>query len=537
MECENLDHPPPSLRECLQVCWRGFNRWRRKYWLTRVIILLLLFAQPLVLCLTQVDFLLVQLTRIACESVLLSSEPQLVQARSRFYRAEELCRIQSMVRREIDANRNGVLEAPELRKAAGLGLAGEQLNGWVLDGDAEKMIEAAQRLELVGGHCTYQQIHRQARYAALGHTREVLAPDRRKLEAALAPSYRWPDFSKWQTWKRGLSRLVTHSNTSLLGDTGTVVVWFPACVLVAMAAGGALPSRGSLVGTLVGACLGLEVLFLRQGATWIPFTAGSHPPFALVSSGHLLLCGVAGHFGGTKGSQIRTSSFRNLVVLLLLGLLLLFWGLVPSGPGAMPISWQLALSFGARTKCAVLVLGFLIVCAACAAYREAVRKARRVTDGGAGAPVASDRDPGAQASLGLSQLWALLPVTSVIYGMLHIGLSESGGESWPEMLVMLLLVLPFSLSICIGLESWLGAFPLSKWARFYLFLITFVCLLMAGIGLGTGSASPGLSLLSPLACIAILVWDKGTPVVLRAALFVHSVLWTTMLAIALMSQW
>jgi len=81
--------------------WSWFNRWRRRYWKTRVLILLILCAPSLYAILTG-DYPIVGLLRIAIKSIQLAHEPRHAWHLARYYRAEETRRLQTVLRLELD---------------------------------------------------------------------------------------------------------------------------------------------------------------------------------------------------------------------------------------------------------------------------------------------------------------------------------------------------------------------------------------------------------------------------------------------------
>jgi hypothetical protein len=188
----------------LSRLWHGFNRWRCRRWHVRVLILLLIFSSPLYERLSG-DLLIVRLTRIACDAVQLASQPSVAWYKARYYRSQEFHRLQWMLRREFDSNRNGQIEPAEADRASKEGIESGLLTRPSVDADLGEIADMAKQIGLLPLDYSAAGMEWQAYCRARAEADLMDRRERREIDALLERRDRWPDYTRWKTWERGLA--------------------------------------------------------------------------------------------------------------------------------------------------------------------------------------------------------------------------------------------------------------------------------------------------------------------------------------------
>jgi hypothetical protein len=169
------DAAPGKLRRL----WRGFSRWRKKYWLTRLLVLLIIFSPALYEVLTGTRPIIVRLISIACDAIFLSGEPTVGHHLARYYRAGEKDRLRMALTRDLDADENGTLSATEAEKVRAIGLDPAQLARPIHRADLEELGRAAKRLGLVPDSYSTRAVRLRALHAARAETERLFRPHHR----------------------------------------------------------------------------------------------------------------------------------------------------------------------------------------------------------------------------------------------------------------------------------------------------------------------------------------------------------------------
>jgi len=349
--------PGPS-RGWLDEGWRGFNRWRRRYWLVRVIILLLIFAPAIVEVFDPRGLLITRLVRIAIDAIRLTHEPRLAYNLQRFQLVEEAQRLRMELWRELDSNGDRALDDEERERALAVGLAPEQLTCPSIHADLEQLGQAARRLNLLPASYSTKRVRRQARLWALGEAERLVKPSHEVIEALLRD--REPlDYTKWQTWRRGIG-LFFGGLSSVFGMPWDAITWLLGSFLIAGVCSLAVrrhrPTAGFAVGVLVVAvtvCL-LRGVRLGERYEWLRWL------------GYGLLTGAVGHAAGKAAARLRDRLRGALVGGLLLGLLLVGRG--ATAPLFVALMWRhygvdvrAAQALGLVPQCAAaLAVGFVL---------------------------------------------------------------------------------------------------------------------------------------------------------------------------------
>jgi hypothetical protein len=309
--------------------WSGFDLWRRKYWCTRVIVLLIIFAPTIGPYLARRD-IGIELNRIACEAILLGSEPRHAWALARFYRAKEVRRLQVNLRTKLDLDRDGAVDGREQDRARAVGLDPRELDKRVIHGDLDQLAHAALRLGVVPSSYSAKDVRLRALHAARNASERFFRPVRREIESIFARAYDWPDYTKLSTWERGVKWFVC-GLFEYFGGLGVAATWLGVCFVVAGGASLTVRDRRPLVGFVVGAGLYAGLLLLARGG----HLSGYETIWGL---GYTLLSGVVGYGGGRAAEAVGRRWGVLFGAAILLGLVLLVSGTL----GLTEHAWRLS---------------------------------------------------------------------------------------------------------------------------------------------------------------------------------------------------
>lgn len=523
---------PTTLTELIRMGWAGFNHWRRRYWLTRVLILLVLFALPIWEYVTERKFI-VELVKVAIESIQCSSDQQLVGWMTRFYLGQELNQIQRLVRNGIDANDNEVIEENEYPAASRLGLTSQDLTTWVLEIDAAVLIDAARNLGMVDETLDYAMVRRSARQRAVGFAEEVLGPDRRKIQSILDACNARPNLLKWQTWEDALREFPGY--LYLLADSNWGLeyqvpwwFWFSICVLAGCAISAEYGNSHVLSGSLTGIFLGLASLWhsinesLLHRFQWTSVSDWWADGY--FSLGWLILCGVASGYGSTWRIGSWDRHLRNAAILLLAAVLVLLLAIL--GVSRRPLysyADHTQVPFFVRAGYGALAFAIVLVVTSAFSLNWLLMKMRQVRAKG-------QVDFDNQLDLGkvtqgqaFRALLILLVAQAALYGV-YVG-GTNFRSIGLQQIVVFLGFMPCACSIALAFEHIGGGWPLGGATRIYVFLFAPIGLLETGhLVVGQG-LPPVLHFLFPFASLVLLVLDRKSLLALRIAIVVHSVLW------------
>ena len=273
--------------------WRAFNRWRRKYWLTRVLILLLIFGHAVSGRLGHFE-VVPRLTGMAINAILRAA-PTMEYHYYRYYKSCEANRLRCLLLHELHAGADGRLDAAGRQRAEALGLNVSQLEEPPPVPDLAPLADAAKALGLVPGTYSVQEARDEAFYAARARSEEFEAREYREAQSILDTCYDWPDYGKWETWQGGLSSFF--DNILFVAPPLGVGIWLPLCFLGALGVS-AQVRRRRLAGFAVGSGMGAGVYLLYFG---IPES------FWVALAGFALACssGAVGLWAGGLALGIR----------------------------------------------------------------------------------------------------------------------------------------------------------------------------------------------------------------------------------------
>jgi hypothetical protein len=311
-----------------RTVWSAFNRWRKRHWPFRVIMLLILFAVWLV------DApILPRLVRNAIDSILAASEPAMMDAIYRSNKVNAARRLRNALVAKLDKDEDGVFNDSERERAVALGLAPDQLFAKPFRYDLSEIVAAAQRSDLVPPSYTARVIRKAAWRAAQAETEEIMTPEREEIDSMLV-WYRVPNYLEWATWKRGAVRLYEGVRFYWLYLLGNPVHWIPFLVsvyLLGLIVSLSFPHKVVVCATGILSLAGLAIVVVvtaRGPADNYGFVNRSW--LWMAPAGYLLLI-LAVLLAGSRAVRRRKlgrRAARRLVILL--GALLLCWGGITS---------------------------------------------------------------------------------------------------------------------------------------------------------------------------------------------------------------
>jgi len=332
--------------------WRGFNRWRRRYWPGRVLILLVIFSPMLYQHLSG-NTMMRWLVDMGIHAIVSASEPGVTYSLDRYYEAQEADRLQRMLKQEFDRDDSGSLEGDEVKQARDVGLNPEQLRMRCIEADLSDLVAAARRAGLVHASVTAPRLKREALVRARGETRLVTEPYQQKIDRLLRESVSWPNYRKLKPWKYGANNFLS----TVLRVFN--LWWVSVCCLAAFAVSIALQSYQELLGTAAAVILmllGCSLLYFMEdwGAALSLHFSGNALYLAIVGQ-VLLYAGLgwgAARIGGSSSPNYAAALFVTGVV----GVLFLLWPFVTVG---VRIPQQMSESQGSPATMMMAVGGLL----------------------------------------------------------------------------------------------------------------------------------------------------------------------------------
>ncbi|MBN1919085.1 MAG: hypothetical protein JW889_14360 [Verrucomicrobia bacterium] len=247
-------------------------------------------------------------------------------------------RLQTALVARFDEDSDGVLGASELEHMAALGIGAEHLTSHRFDASLDELVAAAHTVEILPRPQSAHDIRRSAWRVAQANLEETMAPVRAEIES-LSAWWAWPDYTATSTWKAGLAafyeQFLLRYIHVLLGNPFHWIPFLAATYLAALIAAILLRGRrvlAALVTTIVisGVVNGLWAVVLPHNIrAW--GADGAVEYWLLICGDSLLILAVA-IAGARRGASFsgRPTAFR--VSLLLLGVLLVAWGILPT-PG------------------------------------------------------------------------------------------------------------------------------------------------------------------------------------------------------------
>lgn len=249
-----------KLGKYLKIGWTYFNGWRKKYWLTRTLIILLIFT-PILYEKLRGHLIICDLVKIACDSIFYGSIPQSENALCRYYKIVEIKRLQTSIIVYADKNQNGILDADEIEFLKSKGCNTEEIQKSVINADMDKLADDAGKLGLLPPAYSTTQIRKNAFNASHSETEFTFNPlkdevydliermnwlypkftEKQMNELKLNPSERiglkgspvTPDLCSWKTWANGF-KYVLYGFTSTFGPLVSTVLWFSISIMLGL---------------------------------------------------------------------------------------------------------------------------------------------------------------------------------------------------------------------------------------------------------------------------------------------------------------
>jgi hypothetical protein len=337
--------------------WKAFNKWRKKYWLTRIMILLAIFFP--VIYTSIFDYHLIQrLVRIACDAVLASSEPQLTDSTTKYYVRREIKILQTLMLAKIDENRNRVLEDNERQTAIESNINPDILLAKVVDVNLDDVVVNARKLDVGLAVPSAKQIRYECWYKAVGGTEPIFEEDHKKINDLFRDNYKFPDYKKFSTWRKGINFFCDTMLGFISISSAILIMWFLWLFLIFVFTM-FIQSLFGIVSERIGA---LIALFPSTIMSWFAYDK-TDPLFSSLNvCGFISLSCIAGCWAIRLGKKYRIDfrislSLTGVVILLIY---LLFSSCVP--PDIENLSFVLIkMGLGQWTPLAELIIQVILL--------------------------------------------------------------------------------------------------------------------------------------------------------------------------------
>lgn len=310
----------PRRREGLRKAWLAFNRWRRRRWPVRVVVLVLMgsyyfFSHSII----------IKLMRITIDGIFLGFEPELVVSGARVYKAAEADRLRRSLTIYLDVDASGRLDGDEAARAREIGLGPADLKSSALDLDLNVLVTAARRGGLVPAHYTAKCVRRAAFFTALGETEAFLRPWKAEIDGFMADAYRVPGNWTLRSWCVAAFWYVCIGMAFLgVADWVTAVAWLLFCCLGARLAVLLWGERARRIAPWVPAGVLLVLTFVARARG----LDRGWTEYLLRMAGWVVLSFLASYCGSRHDKPGDRSTPKALRVGMYLGVVLLLWGVL-----------------------------------------------------------------------------------------------------------------------------------------------------------------------------------------------------------------
>lgn len=259
-----------GIASALSGGWHALNRWRRRYWLLRVLVLAVLGADAAVY-----HLMVARLLSVAIDSILNSSVPTLVHAGARARRADFADQLQRSLRALADRDADGYIGQGEAALVRSFGINPGELHKSVAKADLRALIGASHRAGLLSPSHSPRRILRDTLALARSDADALLRPNYQAIGSLLRP-YRTPDYARLETWALGARALVL-AIANRFAHIGTGRDLIAAALIIGVAVG--LAKRRRAWVTALGLCLVLCVACvaaqrLLWHVAWLHFSGG-----------------------------------------------------------------------------------------------------------------------------------------------------------------------------------------------------------------------------------------------------------------------
>jgi hypothetical protein len=337
----------------LKVAWTYFNGWRKKYWLTRTLIILLIFS-PILYEKLRGHLIICDLVKIACDSIFYGSIPKAENALCKYYKIVEIKRLQTSIIVYADINQNGTLDVAEIEFLKSKGCNTEEIQKMAINADMDKLADDAGRIGLLPPAYSTTQIRRNAFNAAHSETEFAFNPmkdevydligrmnwlypkltekqmNELKLNSSEGYGFKGspitPDLSSWKTWTNGF-KYVLYGFTSTFGPLVSTVLWFSISILLGLFSAITFKSYRKSMSVLVSLIFLSIMLYLNGNfptslANYTMLTTRTYYLSALV-----IFSIVAGLTGFKISRSIQDKTKWRILTPLIIGFLMILWSL------------------------------------------------------------------------------------------------------------------------------------------------------------------------------------------------------------------
>lgn len=334
----------------MKVAWTYFNGWRKKYWLTRTLIILLIFT-PILYEKLRGHLLICDLVELACNAILSSSIPQSENALCKYYKIVEIKRLQTSIFVYADKNQNGVLDADEMELLKSKGCNTAEIQKVAFKANMDKLADDAGRLGLLPPSYSTTLIRRNAFNAAHSETEFTYNPlkddvyDLIKRTNWIYPKFTEkqmnelnlnstevagfkesplvPDLCSWSTWKHGLKYFL-YGISSKFGPLIATTLWFSISIMLGLFSAITFKSYRKLMSVLA-SLMFLSLILYFRGSIPTSFHINSIQYGFL--SALVIFSIVAGLTGFKISRHVKDKIKWRILTPLIIGFLIILWSL------------------------------------------------------------------------------------------------------------------------------------------------------------------------------------------------------------------
>lgn len=330
----------------LKIAWTYFNGWRKKYWLTRTLIILIIFS-TLIYDNISGKWVICDLVKIGCDAIFYGSIPKSENALCKYYKIVEIKRLQTSIIVYADKNQNGVLDADEIEFLKSRGCDTEQIRNSVIKADMDTLAYDAGRLGLLPPAYSTTQIRKNAFNAAHSETEFTFNPMKDEVYGLiermswLCPKFTEkqmnelkmhltetefnerlvaPDYLSWRTWGNGL-KCFLYAFPSLFGPLIATVLWFSISIMIGLFFAITFKSHRKLMSALASLVFLFFIVYLRGNIPIILSNNLFH--YYFLSLGIFSI--VAGLTGFKISIYVENRRKWQILTPLIIGLLIIAW--------------------------------------------------------------------------------------------------------------------------------------------------------------------------------------------------------------------
>jgi hypothetical protein len=331
-----------KFKKQLKVAWTYFNRWRKKYWFTRFLIILLVFS-PILYEKLRGHLIICDLVKYACDAIFSGGIPPYENALCKYYKIVEIKRLQSSIIVFADKNQNGVFDADEIEFLKSKGCDAGETQKPVLKANMDKLAGDAGKLGLLPPAYSTTQIRKNAFNAAHSETEFFFKPLTDSVYDVIA-RMNWlyprltekqinelktnyteeqfrenpavPDYRTWATWRNGLVNFL-YGIAWKFGPMTSVTLWFSISIMLGLFSALTFKSHRKFMSVFASL---IFVFFIGSFPTTLANNSDLYNLFALA-----IFSMVAGLIGFKISGYIENKIKWRILSALIVGFLLILW--------------------------------------------------------------------------------------------------------------------------------------------------------------------------------------------------------------------